>query len=87
MMDWGYMGAGSGAMLLIWVFGLLLLVGVLILVTSSLVQRDRTRPTPPEHHGRRSAAESELELRFARGEIDAATFVEARSLLRQHVTG
>ncbi|MEO7269680.1 MAG: SHOCT domain-containing protein [Knoellia sp.] len=82
-MDWGDMGSGSGAMVFAWVLGLLLLVGLIVLVVTVLIPGDRTRPMEPPSTDGRSAAESELELRYARGEIDAATFVEARSILRQ----
>ena len=83
MMDWGDMGPGSGAMLFAWILGLLLLVGLIVVVVTVLIPGDRTRDTQPPHPNDRSAAESELELRYARGEIDAATLVEARSVLRR----
>ncbi|EAP97798.1 hypothetical protein JNB_12578 [Janibacter sp. HTCC2649] len=83
MMDWEDMGPGNGAMVFAWILGLLLLVGLIALAVTVLIPGDRTRATHPPHPDAQSAAESELELRYARGEIDAAAFVEARSVLRQ----
>jgi hypothetical protein len=40
-------------------------------------------PAKPAAGAPRSTAESELELRYARGEIDAAQLVQARSVLRE----
>lgn len=83
MMDWGYMGTGFGAMALVWVLGLLLVVGAVVAVVVALDRAGRAEGTG---HGsvrpEPSSAERELELRYARGEIDAATFVEQRTVLR-----
>ncbi|MEO7268072.1 MAG: hypothetical protein ABIW49_02570 [Knoellia sp.] len=83
MMDWEDMWFGGGTMVFAWILGLLLLVGLIALVVTVLIPGDRMRATQPPHPDGRSAAESELELRYARGEIDTPTFVEARSVLRQ----
>jgi uncharacterized membrane protein len=83
MMDWGYMGSGSVVMAVVWIVGLLLVVGVLAVVVALVVPRDQPPATPGERVEPRSAAETELELRYARGEIDAAALVEARAVLRQ----
>jgi uncharacterized membrane protein len=83
MMDWGYMGAGGWAMVVVWGFGLLLVVGAVAAVVVLAVPRNQP---PADVNGRvtpASPAEAALELRYARGEIDVATFVEARSVLRQ----
>lgn len=84
MMDWGYMGMGGLGMALVWVFGLLLIVAIVVAVVAVLDggRRDgeATRSARPEQ---RSAAENEIELRYARGEIDAATLAQQRAVLRQ----
>jgi uncharacterized membrane protein len=64
------------------IFGILLLVAVAA-VAAVLVGSSRPgehQATPPRAA---SAAEVELELRYARGEIDAASFVQQRAVLRQ----
>ncbi len=95
MRNWGDMGNGNGMMGFGWILGTLLLIGVISLIVFAamgMIPRARPGPTPgpttpgalpPEGGQTRSAAESELELRFARGEIDAVALVEARSVLRQ----
>ncbi|KRE42735.1 hypothetical protein [Knoellia sp. Soil729] len=86
MMDWGDMGRGYGSMTLGWVLATLLLIGLvslLVFVAVGALSKGRSEPAPPAADPARSAAESELELRYARGEIDAAALVEARSVLRQ----
>lgn len=84
MMDWGYMGTGGLTMALLWAFGLLLLVAAVVGVVALLDpgRRDE-RAMPTDRSEQRSAAEDELELRYARGEIDAATLVQQRAVLRQ----
>lgn len=83
MMDWGYMGSGGLAMAFGWMLGLLLLIGLVALVAALLGPRGQDRPAPPERTVMMTAAEAELELRYARGEIDASTLVETRAVLRQ----
>jgi uncharacterized membrane protein len=83
MMDWGHMATGSWVMVVLWVVGLLLLVGAIAAVVALVIPRGQASAGVSEPVLPRSAAEPELELRYARGEIDAATFVEARSVLRQ----
>jgi uncharacterized membrane protein len=78
------MGTGGMWMAFGWVLGLLLLVSVVIAVVAliDVGARDRgaLRATRAEQ---RSAAEDELELRYVRGEVDAASFVQQRAVLRQ----
>jgi uncharacterized membrane protein len=83
MMGWGYMGTGGLAMVLVWSVALLLLFGTaMVIVLVEAVRRHdstpRTRRAEP-----RTTAEDELELRYARGEIDATTLVQRRAALRQ----
>jgi len=89
MMDWDDMGQGHGLMGFGWLLAALLLVVVIslaVFVAMGLFVRPRSELTSPAtgpSGPSRSAAESELELRYARGEIDAAELVEARSVLRE----
>lgn len=83
MMDWGYMGPGSGAMVFGWLVGLMLLIGIGVLVVTRLAPREPSGTSSREPTDTLSLAESELELRYARGEIDAATLLQARSVLRR----
>lgn len=83
MMDWGYMGAGGAVMVVAMVVGLLLLVGLVAAAMGLLQPRRREASTPPATADSRSPAEIEVELRYARGEIDAATLAEQRAVLRQ----
>ncbi|NYG05661.1 putative membrane protein [Phycicoccus badiiscoriae] len=61
------------------------LVVALVLAINALYpsagQGDRRPPTPA--HQPPTAAEAELELRYARGEIDAETLARQRAVLRQ----
>lgn len=84
MWDWGYMGPGWLMMVLlpIMVIGL---VVVLVLGINALYpgdKRSRGR-TPADEQPPRTRAEEELELRYARGEIDADTLARQRAVLRQ----
>lgn len=83
MMNWNDVGLGGLAMALGWVAVALLLLGLIVLAGNLMVPRDRSAPSGPDLNERSPAAEAALELRYARGEIDAATLVEARSVLRQ----
>lgn len=82
-MDWGYMGSGSAVMVLVWVVGLLLVVGVVAVVVAFAVPREHQPTTPDERVEPHSEAEAALELRYARGEIDATALLQARAVLRQ----
>ena len=85
MMGWGAMGMSGFGMVLPWSIAVLLLLGtaLVIVVLVEVARPDerttRTRRVEPL----RTAGEDELELRFARGEIDAATLVQQRAVLRQ----
>ena len=85
MMGWGSMGMSGFGMVLPWSIAVLLLLGtaLVIVVLVEVARPDerttRTRRVEPP----RTAAEDELELRYARGEIDAATLVQQRAVLRQ----
>lgn len=86
MMDWDDMGRGYGLMGFGWLLVVLLLVAVISLAAFAamgLFSRPRPGQDPPATGPTRSTAESELELRYARGEIDAAQLVQARSVLRE----
>ena len=85
-MDWDDMGQGHGLMGFGALLGGLLLVAVIcvvVVVAMWLLSLPRSGPEAPAIGPTRSAAESELELRYARGEIDAAELVQARSVLRR----
>jgi len=81
MMGWGHMGYGGWAFLLVLLLGILLLVGIAAGV-AALVSPGRREPRDTQAHSQASPAEVELELRYARGEIDAASFVQQRAVLR-----
>jgi uncharacterized membrane protein len=84
MMDWGHMDAGSAVTALAWVVGLLLVGGAVVAIVAVLhLARRGEHASHKERPSQRSSAENELELRYARGEIDAATFVQQRTVLRQ----
>jgi uncharacterized membrane protein len=71
-------------MLLMVVLTILLVVGLVLGINAlypSRGQGDRT-PAAPDAP-RRTAAEEELDLRYARGEIDAETLAHGRAVLRQ----
>ena len=82
MMGWGYMGTGGLAMVL---HGASLCSCSLGRHWSSSSSRrfaaTTRRPGPGAEL--RMTAEDELELRYARGEIDATTLVQRRAALRQ----
>jgi hypothetical protein len=82
-MGWDYVGTGDVAMVLVWSVALLMLFGTaLVLVLLEAVRHhDSTQRT--RRAGTRMTAEGELELRCARGEIDATTPVQRRAVLRQ----
>jgi hypothetical protein len=69
---------------------LLLLIGLTSVVIAIMLRphrQDTTAPpaeaAPPATAQPPSPAEAELELRYVRGEIDAATLTQQRAVLRQ----
>ena len=83
MMDW-VDGQTSLMMVVMVVLTILLVVGLIVGINGlypSSGQGDRQPATHDEP--RRTAAEEELELRYARGEIDAETLARQRAVLRQ----
>ena len=86
MMDWGWTdGMHVGPMIVILSALTIALVVALVLAINALYpsagRGDRRPADPPD--GPRTAADAELELRYARGEIDAETLARQRAVLRQ----
>lgn len=84
MMDWVNEGQAGPMLALMLVLTILLVVGLVVGINAlypSRGQGDRTLPATEAP--RRTAAEEELELRYARGEIDAETLARQRAVLRQ----
>ena len=83
-MDWSMMGGGMG-----WMMGgamiawSLITLALLILLVLGIVWLVRGVQRQQEPHGRRTALD-ELELRFARGEVDRDTFVTTRDELTRN---
>jgi uncharacterized membrane protein len=88
MWNWGDMGMG-GWQVLAWVVLLGLVAGAIAIAVVALARSSRssergasgalgTRANPPA-----SPAETELEMRYARGEIDAEQLARGRAALRQ----
>jgi putative membrane protein len=80
MMDWGYADAG-------WMMAVATVVGVLLIVVTialalSLYGGSSSRREGPQDTGGLSAAERVLEMRFARGEIDAEQLAQGKQALR-----
>jgi uncharacterized membrane protein len=81
MMDWGYADAG-------WMMAVAMVVGVLLIaVTIALAFSlygggNAHREGPQDSHAGLSAAERVLEMRFARGEIDAEQLAQGKQALR-----
>jgi len=81
MMDWGYADAG-------WMMAVAMVVGVLLIaVTIALAfslygGSSAGREGPQDTHAGLSAAERVLEMRFARGEIDAEQLAQGKQALR-----
>ena len=66
------------------VLTILLVVGLVVGINALYPSAGQGDRTPPAQDGpRRTAAEEELELRYARGEIDAETLARQRAVLRQ----
>lgn len=81
MMDWGAMGGFMWAGMLIWaILGIALIVLVVIGIVwlARLLSREGSRL----RSGQRNAIE-ELELRYARGEVDRETFQAIRADLER----
>lgn len=84
MWDWGYMGP-DGFMVVLVPIMVIGLVVVLVLGINALYPSDNglkpraQAPSEPQ----RTRAEEELELRYARGEIDEDTLARQRAVLRQ----
>ena len=85
MMAWGSMGTGGLAMVLAWSVALLFLLGtaLVIVVLIEAAHRHEWAPRTRRVEPPQMTAEEELELRYARGEIDATTLVQRRAVLRQ----
>jgi uncharacterized membrane protein len=81
MMDWGYADAG-------WMMAVAMVVGVLLIaVTIALAfslygGSSAPREGPQDTRAGLSAAERVLEMRFARGEIDAEQLAQGKQALR-----
>ncbi len=85
MMDWGY-GAGWGWLMAFVMIAGLLLLGCAIALLFAIATRTG-RPRETAHQDAPGApvtseAERELEMRFARGEIDADALIRGRAALR-----
>jgi uncharacterized membrane protein len=93
MMDWADAGQGGFMMLTMVVLTILLVVGLVLAINALYPSRGQGDRTPPAQGGPPQggppqgepplAAEEELELRYARGEIDAETLARRRAVLRQ----
>ena len=85
MWDWGHMGAG-GTQVLFWVL-LFALVAAGTVLAVLVIGRDRHTGDHSRLDERRpltsSPAEDELEMRYARSEIDAEELARGRAALRQ----
>ncbi|WP_369820377.1 SHOCT domain-containing protein [Phycicoccus sp. Soil803] len=84
MMDW-VDGETSLMMIVVMVvLTILLVVGLVVGINALYPSAGQGDRTPPAQNGPpRTAAEEELELRYARGEIDAETLARQRAVLRQ----
>ena len=89
MMDW-VDGQTSLMMVVMVVLTILLVVGLIVGINALYPSRGEgpsrgqgDRPPATHDEPRRTAAEEELELRYARGEIDAETLARQRAVLRQ----
>jgi uncharacterized membrane protein len=86
MMGWGSMGTGGLAMILVWSIALLLPLGTafgIVVLLKAAAHPHKWTPPARRLESPRVKAEDELELRYARGEIDATTLVQRRAVLRQ----
>ena len=79
MMGDGWAGGGGGFWML---GGVLLMIGVIVLVVWAVMNLSRTgRAVTPDHSGR--TPNEILRERFARGEITAQEFEDAKKVLGQ----
>jgi putative membrane protein len=85
-MMWGY-GGGWGWVMAVAMLGVVILLAVAVALLFAVV--GRSQRGAPSHPGRTSwgyppstEAERELEMRFARGEIDADALARGRAALR-----
>ena len=84
MMDWEYAGQAGPMMVVMLLLTILLMVGLVLAINALYPSRGQGDRTPPaQGETRRTPAEEELELRYARGEIDAETLAQQRAVLRQ----
>ena len=87
MMEWADAGP-AGPMLVMVVLTILLVVALVLGINALYPSRGQGNPRPPgQREPRREpsggTAEEELELQYARGEIDAETLAQRRAVLRQ----
>lgn len=93
MWDWGHMTMGS-SQVLIWLVLFALIAGGAVVAVLLLTRDDRARQEgspdgrtvpmdTPAVSPATSAAEAELELRYARGEIDEGALTRGRAALRE----
>jgi uncharacterized membrane protein len=84
MMDGGYAGPADLMMVIMPLLTILLVVGLVLAINALYPSRGQgeRRPTT-EGRPPGTAAEAELELRYARGEIDAEGLARQRAVLRR----
>ena len=80
MMNWGY--SDLGWMMVVALVLVLLLIALTVALGFTLYGGSADRDGSPDTSGRSSAAERVLEMRFARGEIDADELEQAKQALR-----
>jgi uncharacterized membrane protein len=80
MMNWGY--GDSGWMMVVALVVVLLLIALTVALGFTLYGGSADRDGSPDPAGQSSAAERVLEMRFARGEIDADELEQAKQALR-----
>jgi len=80
MMNWGY--SDLGWMMVVALVLVLLLIALTVALGFTLYGGSADRDGSPDTAGRSSAAERVLEMRFARGEIDADELEQAKQALR-----
>jgi len=84
MMDWVDGQTGPMMIVVMVVLAIVLVLGLVVGINALYPSRGQGDRTPPAQDALpRTAAEEELELRYARGEIDAETLARQRAVLRQ----
>ena len=84
MMDWVDGETSFMMIVTMVVLTILLVVGLVVAINALYPSAGQGDRTPLARNGPgRTAAEEELELRYARGEIDAETLARQRAVLRQ----